>query len=149
MKKLLTIFLSTIFLLALSACTIKIEGPPQKNSADFNSSDIKQDDAKAPSSSSTTSSTTDAVTSASPLRRPVEEETTKTEITQERAVEIALLKAGLAANDVYGLRAEYDKDREGNSWDIEFKHNGYEYAFEIDAITETILDYEKEPIDHD
>ena len=154
MKKLLAISLSTILLLALSACTIKIEGQPQKSSADSNSTDTQKQDSKpeeskSQTSSSTAATTTDAVTSASPLRRPVEDETTETEITQERAIEIALLKAGLTQNDVYGLRAEYDKDREGNSWDVEFKHDGFEYSYEIDAVTEAILDYEKERIDYD
>lgn len=159
MKKLLAISLSTILLLALSACTIKIEGQPHKSSGDFNSTGTQKEDSKpetanpsdskSPSSSSTTSGATDAVTTASPLRRPIEGEETKTEITQQRAIEIAVLKAGLNTNDVYGLRAEYDKDREGNSWDVEFKHDGFEYAYEIDAVTEAILDYEKERIDYD
>ena len=152
MKKLLTISLSTILLLALSACTIKIEGQPQKESGGLNSTNTQKESSTATNpadstSSSATSSTTDANSSASPLRRP--EEDTVTEITQERAVEIAVAKAGLTTNDIYGLRVEYDKDREGNNWDVEFKHNGYEYSYEIDAVTEAILDYEKERIDYD
>ena len=187
MKKLLTILLSIILVLALSACTINIGGVPQKEADESNTtvsnleeekatvaenknenSTEKKEESKteskeetktesAPSSttsssssssSSSTSSKNDAVSSSSPLRRPVEEET-KTEISRERAIEIALAKAGLSSGDVYALKAEYDRDDDGNTWEVEFKSNGFEYSYEINAVTEGIIDYEKERIDYD
>ena len=199
MKKLLTILLSIILVLALSACTINIGGVPQKEADESNTtvsnleeekatvaenknenSTEKKEESKteskeetktetkeesktesAPSSttsssssssSSSTSSKNDAVSSSSPLRRPVEEET-KAEISRERAIEIALAKVGLSSSDVYALKAEYDKDEDnddgGSSWEVEFKSNGYEYSYEINAVTEGIIDYEKERIDYD
>ena len=147
MKKLLTVFSSMLLVLALSACTTKINEESQKTPATSSPTDNTTGNSNMPSSS-TGAATQDAVTSASPLRRPIDAYETETVITQEQAILIALEKAGLTLSDVYGIAAEYDAE-EDKSWEIEFKYDGYEYSYEINAVTEAIIESEKEPIDYD
>lgn len=51
----------------------------------------------------------------------------------------ALSHAGLSESQVTGLKADYDYDDGIAKYEVEFKYNGYEYEYEIDAATGTIL----------
>lgn len=67
-----------------------------------------------------------------------------TVLTAEEAKEIALRHAGLTAGEVTGLRAEYDRDDGRPEFEVEFRHNGWEYEYEIHAETGRILSWEKD-----
>lgn len=76
----------------------------------------------------------------------------------DRAKEIALDHAGLTANGVIKLKAEFDHDDHGYEHDhdhgnhehcdaiyeVSFEANGYEYDYDIDAVSGDILHSEKE-----
>lgn len=51
----------------------------------------------------------------------------------------ALSHAGLSESQVTGLKADYDYDDGIAKYEVEFKYNGYEYEYEIDAATGTVL----------
>ena len=67
-----------------------------------------------------------------------------TELTPEQAEAIALEHAGLTAEQVTRLRSERDRERGGLHYDIEFRHDGWEYDYEVDAATGEILSHEKD-----
>ena len=56
---------------------------------------------------------------------------------------IALEHAGLAEEQANGLRVEYDKDGKAKKFEIEFRAEGDEYEYEIDADTGQVLKAEK------
>lgn len=60
----------------------------------------------------------------------------------EAAKEAALSHAGLAASQVSKLEVDYDYDDGLAVYEVEFKCNGYEYEYKIDAATGTVLEYE-------
>ena len=64
------------------------------------------------------------------------------DIGEEAAKEAALSHAGLTAEQVSKLKAKYDYDNGYALYEVEFECNGYEYEYEIDAATGTILKYE-------
>ena len=64
------------------------------------------------------------------------------QLTKEEAQAIALKYANLSASEVTDLRVELDE----NEYDVEFRHGGYEYDFEIHAESGKILSGEKEAI---
>ncbi len=64
------------------------------------------------------------------------------DIGAEAAKNAALSHAGLAASQVTKLEADYDYDDRVAVYEVEFKCNGYEYEYKIDAATGTILEYE-------
>lgn len=76
--------------------------------------------------------------------KPAATEPPAEEITAEKAKSIALAHAGLKADQVTRLRAE--KDRDDGLWvfDVEFRHGGFEYEYEIHAQTGKILSFEKD-----
>ena len=65
-------------------------------------------------------------------------------ISIDKAKEIALNHAGLAANQVSFIKAEKDMDDGIEKYDIEFYHNNKEYDYEINAVNGQIISY-----DHD
>ena len=65
-------------------------------------------------------------------------------ITREQAQNIALEHAALAADQVTGLRTEYDTDHGYPEFDVEFRYGNREYDYEIDAETGEILSYSVE-----
>ena len=76
--------------------------------------------------------------------KPAATEPPAEQITAEKAKSIALAHAGLKADQVTRLRAE--KDRDDGLWvfDVEFRHGGFEYEYEIHAQTGKILSFEKD-----
>lgn len=73
--------------------------------------------------------------------------TTDALIGKEKAKDIALKHAGVPANEIRGYSCEYDVDDGLKIYDIEFNHKGFEYSYEINAITGKIIDSEKEADD--
>ena len=66
-------------------------------------------------------------------------------ITRERAIELALSHAGLLhRSDIYDLDAEHDREYGGVFWEVDFENGGYDYSYEINAVTEEIVRHQKE-----
>ena len=65
-------------------------------------------------------------------------------LTREWAEEIALNHAGLTKDQVTRLKTEFDYDDGRPEYSVEFRHNGWEYDYEIHAQTGKILDWDKE-----
>lgn len=62
----------------------------------------------------------------------------KTAIGSEAALDTALKDAGLERSAVYDIEKDYE-NQSGNAWyEIEFKANGVEYHYDIDAKTGAI-----------
>jgi len=85
-----------------------------------------------------------------PVNKPTNSEPTtnapvnETLIGKDKAKNIALKHAGVPANEVRGYSCEYDIDDGLKVYDIEFEHKGFEYSYEINAVTGKIIDSEKE-----
>ena len=62
----------------------------------------------------------------------------------EAAQQAALTHAGVSAADTTFLEAEYDWDDGRMVYEVEFRANGREYEYEIDALTGQVLKYETE-----
>ncbi len=75
---------------------------------------------------------------------PATVSSSKNNISKDKAKEIALTHAGLSANDVKGYFCEADRENGVSYYEIEFKANGYEYSYEINASTGKIVASEKE-----
>ncbi len=69
------------------------------------------------------------------------------QISAEKAKEIALSHAGLSKDKVSFIKAEYD--REDNSYEVEFVYEKMDYEYDIHAESGKILDFEKERADFD
>lgn len=67
-------------------------------------------------------------------------------ITAQEAESIALEYAGLTAEDAGNIRSKLDYDDGIAEYEVEFKHGGYEYEFEINASNGNII---KSEIDRD
>ena len=65
-------------------------------------------------------------------------------ISIDKAKEIALNHAGLAANQVSFVKAEKDMDDGIVKYDIEFYYNNREYNYEINANNGSIMSYEQD-----
>ena len=66
------------------------------------------------------------------------------EITLEKAKEIALKHAGVEAANLFNFKGELDQDDGMLIYELEFESGGYEYDYEINAVTGAILKSEKE-----
>jgi len=67
-----------------------------------------------------------------------------TGVDKEAAKAAALAHAGLKESQVTGLRVEKDEDDGRVEYEIEFKSNGMEYEYTIDAATGSVLEHEKD-----
>lgn len=63
-------------------------------------------------------------------------------IGKDKALEIALAKAGLKKSQISGYDVEFECDDGIITYDVEFYSGSVEYEFEIDATTGSILEYE-------
>lgn len=68
-------------------------------------------------------------------------------VTAQRAIEIALADAGLAAADVLMTKVEDDTDDRQPSYDVGFLAGDTEYDYEIDAASGAVLKEEREAMD--
>ena len=66
------------------------------------------------------------------------------EITLEKAKEIALSHAGVASANAFEMEGKLDWDDGMSIYEIEFKAGGYEYSYEVDAATGSIVKFDKE-----
>lgn len=65
-------------------------------------------------------------------------------ITTEKAKEIACSHAGIAINDIWDFDIDFERDNGLAVYELDFKADGYEYDYEINAVTGDILRSEKE-----
>lgn len=66
-------------------------------------------------------------------------------ISPQRAIEYAIIHAGVDKDEVRGAEAEIDMElHEKYHYDVEFSAKGYDYEYEIDAISGAVLKSEKE-----
>ena len=63
---------------------------------------------------------------------------------REAAIDAALGHAGFNADQVSGLRCEKDYDDGREIYDVEFRHGGYEYTYDIDAHSYRIVEWDKD-----
>ena len=68
----------------------------------------------------------------------------KAYIGTDRAKEIAVEHAGVAAGHVLGIRVEMDYERGGMVYEVEFYADGYEYDYDISAETGEIVKNDRE-----
>lgn len=68
-------------------------------------------------------------------------------LTEDEAISIALADAGLTQDQVTGLRSDFDYDDGVPEYEVEFRHGGYEYDYEIHAETGAIRFRDKDPND--
>lgn len=65
-------------------------------------------------------------------------------ITADQAKAAALAHAGVDEKDTYDWDVELDRDSGRSIYEVEFKSGRYEYSYDIDAGTGSVLRYEKE-----
>lgn len=65
-------------------------------------------------------------------------------LTETEARDIALKHAGLTADQVKGLKIEFDYDDGRPEYEVDFRFDGYEYDYEIHAQTGKILSSDKD-----
>ncbi len=65
-------------------------------------------------------------------------------ITRERAIEIAVEKAGVKQTDIHDLDIELDVERGAKVWEVDFDHGNLEYSYDVDAETGVITKVERE-----
>ena len=65
-------------------------------------------------------------------------------LSREEAIAIALKNAGLEESQVTRLKAEFDYDDGRPEYDVEFRHDGWEYDYEIHAESGKILRSDKD-----
>lgn len=68
--------------------------------------------------------------------------TQKVVITSEKAKEAALAHAGLKAQNVSFEKVELDKEDGVSVYEVEFRHNGMEYNYEVNATSGAIVEFE-------
>ncbi len=125
MKKILLLFVLAIIFVG---CTRMGEDTPDNAQAPVNDNVILPDESSTPA----------------PLPNAETPAVAEPKITLDEAKRIAFEDAGVNEEDVYGL--ETDVDLEGNRryYEIDFKADGYEYEYDIDAQSGKILKKEKE-----
>ena len=65
-------------------------------------------------------------------------------ISAQAARDAALAHAGLSASDVWELEVDEELDDDRPHYDVEFKSGNMDYEYEIDAVSGSVLHYEKE-----
>ena len=90
---------------------------------------LKKDVPKAPAATTTSASTSSS---------------SSKNIGRTKAKDIALKHAGLKASQVRDLEVELDKEGGKTHYDVDFEYNGYDYDYEIDAVSGKILKSRKE-----
>jgi len=65
-------------------------------------------------------------------------------IDEETAKQLVLAHAGFTAEQVQGLRAEPDRDDGRKEFDVDFRVDGVEYEYTLDAETGKILSWDSD-----
>lgn len=84
------------------------------------------------------------VASTQPVSKPTNANNSNDTITAAKAKEIALRHAGIAADKVAYIKAEYDYDDGVRQYEVEFKVDKVEYDYVINAVTGSVIGYEKD-----
>ena len=71
-----------------------------------------------------------------------------TELTQSKAKSKALKHAGVKSADANFIKVQRDYDDGRKIYEVDFRAKGYEYDYEIDAVSGEILKYDKERDEH-
>ena len=133
MKKLFALLLTLTVVLTLSACNNK-GGTVKEQSAATPPQSVVESKDNSDSQPTQPTESTDMQTQLNPEL-----------ITRERAIELALSHAGLLhRSDIYDLDAELDREYGGVFWEVDFENGGYDYSYEINAVTEEIVRHQKE-----
>ena len=72
------------------------------------------------------------------------QQNSSTAITREKALEIALEKAGVAKADIRDLEIDLDRERGETVWEVDFEHGKLEYSYDVHAQTGEIVKVERE-----
>lgn len=131
MKRLLSLLLVVLFTLSLAACGKQESAPAQTQQS-------TEEQTKAVESNA--NEVVDAT------RAPEATYKSSAIITEKMAEDAALKHAGFKAEEVQRLRTTYDYDDGYEIYEVDFYKDGYEYDYDIDAVSGEILSYDK---DHD
>ncbi len=126
MKKLSVLFITLILTFALSACG--------RNAMDNNSMNGGTNSPNTNSNSQDSNLTPSNPTS----------DNLSSEITREKALEIAFEKAGVKQTDVRDLEVELDTENGVKVWEIDFDYKNEEYSYDVNAKTGAITKTERE-----
>ena len=66
------------------------------------------------------------------------------QLTAEEAKDAALMHAGLDAENVTALRAEYEIDDGRGIFEVSFQNGDYHYDYDIDAATGQVISYDRD-----
>ena len=66
-------------------------------------------------------------------------------IGRDAAVRIALTDAGFARTEVYDVDVDYERERGGAYYEVDFEKGALEYKYVIDARSGAILGFRTEP----
>ncbi len=127
MKIQTVLLLTTVLLVALSACAASGTSPDSTTLAG-NENPVQQSTATETTASPSTAANTPAG-----------------EYTREQAIQIALQHAGLTQDAVRELETEKGWEQGKLVWDVDFDHSTWEYSYHIDPQTGEILKSEKTP----
>ena len=135
-----------VLLLMLTGCTISL-GEPRVPAAD-QPEDLSQS-ASAPAADPFTTdpvTQTDPQPTPDPQPEPTPDPASQTtgRLSKEQAQDIALKQAGLSADQVTRLRAEFEIDDGIPLYEVEFYHDGWEYDCEVHAETGSILSFDRD-----
>ena len=127
MKKTIAIFALIFALLLTTGCAASNAAPMEARTLDVQ-----------PAAETPTEAVVDEQTEA-PTEISADEPTA---IGKDKALQIALEHAGVAAEKATQTQVEYDK--EDGEYDVEFRYNNYEYDYSIHVTTGKVLKHEKE-----
>ncbi len=134
MKKLLVLTLILSLLLTVVGCATHAQN------SDKTTAPAEEAVTVAPATEPVTEAQTVAETVAKIKSKKADEE----KISEEKAKEIALSHASLNESEVKALFVELDFDDGVLRYEVDFKHDGYEYDYDIDAKSGKILSYDKD-----
>ncbi len=161
MKKLLTIILSAVLVLALSAC-VYIPGDSADKAGEQKGQEVKNPVSSAQNEAEPTPPESSAASVSSEQPKPSEPKassdigrepessipvssaaTPTAKLSRDEAIAKALAKAGLQKSDV----RELDRDRDGLFWEVEFEKGKTEYDYDINAETGEVFEVGKRPVE--
>ncbi len=73
--------------------------------------------------------------------------TADTNISRDKAIEIALNAAGVTKEKARDLDAELDRENGTDIWDVDFESGNMDYSYDINAKTGAIVKQDKQPND--
>ncbi len=117
MKKIFTLSITLILVLALSACAKNATTNGKTSQQNQNNAHSHND----PSPSA-----------------PSQQPSQTTEISRDKALEIALNTAGVNQADIRNLDIELDRERGELVWEVDFEHANLEYSYDVNAATGAI-----------